>query len=337
MTVATEKLTMAARILIGTDEAGYGPNLGPLTVAATAWLLPDGLEPLDLWEELKEILTCVPERGDQRLHVADSKKVFSPGEGLEALEVAVLAFSTLLKASTTSIDELCRSVSRESQRDAFSAAYQAEPWNTSPGLSLPVDSSDDHINEWVVTLNTELELRGIRLLGIRARFMFPEEFNALVAQADSKGVVLSNATMELVRDLADHCSCDAATANMSMLVVCDKHGGRNRYDELISRHFDDQFVFRLAESRERSGYRMGSMNFWFRTKAEEFLPVALASMVAKYTREVLMHQFNQFWASQVPGLKPTQGYPLDAKRFRDDIASSVEALQIPMHQLWRSR
>ena len=79
------------------------------------------------------------------------------------------------------------------------------------------------------------------------------------------------------------------------------------------------------------------MNFWFRTKAEEFLPVALASMVAKYTREVLMHQFNQFWASQVPGLKPTQGYPLDAKRFRDDIASSVETLQIPMHQLWRSR
>ena len=24
-------------IVIGTDEAGYGPNLGPLVVAATAW------------------------------------------------------------------------------------------------------------------------------------------------------------------------------------------------------------------------------------------------------------------------------------------------------------
>ena len=167
--------------------------------------------------------------------------------------------------------------------------------------------------------------------------MFPEEFNKLVAQAGSKGIVLSNATMELVRDLADCCSADASTANTPMLVICDKHGGRNRYDELISQHFDDQFVFRLEESRERSRYRMGSMDFSFRTKAEEFLPVALASMVAKYTREVLMHQFNQFWANQVPGLKPTQGYPLDAKRFRDDIASSVETLQVPMHQLWRSR
>jgi ribonuclease HII len=328
---------MAARILIGTDEAGYGPNLGPLTVAATAWHLPDGVEPLDLWNELKAVLTCEPARGDQRLHVADSKKVFSPGQGLESLEVSVLAFSNLLQANTTSIDAFCRSVSMESQRDAFSAAYQAEPWNHLPGLSLPIDSSDDHISEWVVTLNTEFERRGIRLLGIRARFMFPEEFNELVTKEDSKGVVLSNATMELVRDLSDCCLADAATSDMATLVICDKHGGRNRYDALISQHFDDQFVFRLEESRERSKYRMGSMDFCFRTKAEEFLPVALASMVAKYTREVLMHQFNHFWANHVPGLKPTQGYPLDAKRFRDNIASSVEKLQVPMHQLWRSR
>ena len=328
---------MAAKILIGTDEAGYGPNLGPLTVAATAWLLPDGVEPIDLWDEFKAVLTCTPERGDQRLHVADSKQVFSPGQGLESLEVAVLAFATLLQANTTSIDEFCRSVSMASQRDAFFAAYQAEPWNTSPGLSLPIDSSDDHISEWVNTLNSELEERGIRLLGIRARFMFPEEFNELVAKTDSKGVVLSDATMELIRDLADDCSADPATSDMATLVVCDKHGGRNRYDSLISQHFDDQFVFRLEESRERSRYRMGSTDFCFRTKAEEFLPVALASMVAKYTREVLMHQFNHFWANQIPGLKPTQGYPQDAKRFRDDIASAVESLQVPTHQLWRSR
>jgi ribonuclease HII len=328
---------MTGRILIGTDEAGYGPNFGPLTVAATAWHLPDGVEPLDLWDELKSVLTCVPERGDQRLHVADSKKVFSPGEGLESLEVAVLAFLNLIKAGTTTIDQLCHCISMVSQAAPFSDAYRAEPWNATPGLGLPVDSSDDHISEWVATLNAELEQRGIRLLGVRARIMFPEEFNRLVIQTDSKGVVLSNATLQLVRDLADSCAANAEVSHKAMLVVCDKHGGRNRYDELISQHFDDQFVFRLEESREKSRYRMGSMDFCFRTKAEELLPVALASMVAKYTREVLMHQFNHFWAKHVPGLRPTQGYPLDAKRFLDDIATSVELLNIPMDQLWRSR
>ena len=29
--------------LIGTDEAGYGPNLGPLVISASVWHVPDGL------------------------------------------------------------------------------------------------------------------------------------------------------------------------------------------------------------------------------------------------------------------------------------------------------
>lgn len=31
-------------ILIGMDEAGYGPNYGPLVVAATAWHAPDAAD-----------------------------------------------------------------------------------------------------------------------------------------------------------------------------------------------------------------------------------------------------------------------------------------------------
>src|SRR4051812_5849586 len=32
-------------ILIGMDEAGYGPHLGPLAVAASAWYVPD-----EIWD-----------------------------------------------------------------------------------------------------------------------------------------------------------------------------------------------------------------------------------------------------------------------------------------------
>jgi hypothetical protein len=82
---------------------------------------------------------------------------------------------------------------------------------------------------------------------------------------------------------------------------------------------------------------MGRIEFCFRTRAEELLPVALSSMVSKYLREVLMHQFNEFWATHVPGLKPTQGYPVDARRFRDEIAEAARVLQLSEVQFWRNR
>jgi hypothetical protein len=51
-------------------------------------------------------------------------------------------------------------------------------------------------------------------------------------------------------------------------------------------------------------------------------------MTAKYLRELAMHQFNRFWHEQIPGLKPTQGYPVDAKRFRAEIADLQRSLGI---------
>lgn len=320
---------MSRRLLIGTDEAGYGPNLGPLTVTATVWEIPGDVEPASLWDEFSSIVTNAPTRGDQRLFVADSKAVYSSGDGLEDLEVAVLAFLRTLNSPVSTIDRLCEAISA----DDFMMRYQEEAWNPTPGRALPCDASEDHILEWQQALNEAMAYKQIRLLGIRSRIMFPREFNQLVLESDSKGVVLSNATMGLVRELVDRFGADDHT----VLVFCDKHGGRNRYDELIAFHFDDQFVFRLEEGRERSRYRMGRLEFCFRTRAEELLPVALSSMVSKYLREVLMHQFNEFWASHVPGLKPTQGYPVDAKRFREEIAVTARELEVDDFQLWRSR
>ena len=72
-------------------------------------------------------------------------------------------------------------------------------------------------------------------------------------------------------------------------------------------------------------------------KAEVNFPVALASLVCKYVRELSMHAFNQFWSEQVPGLKPTAGYPLDAVRFKQDIAEAQKRLGITDDVLWRER
>ena len=75
----------------------------------------------------------------------------------------------------------------------------------------------------------------------------------------------------------------------------------------------------------------------FQAKGESHLPTALASMASKYLRELAMQAFNGFWSEHVPDLRPTAGYPVDALRFKADIAAAQQALGISDRILWRSR
>ena len=52
----------------------------------------------------------------------------------------------------------------------------------------------------------------------------------------------------------------------------------------------------------------------------ECLTVAVASMVSKYLREILMMRLNRWFLDRLPGLRPTAGYPVDAARFLTETA-----------------
>ena len=60
-------------------------------------------------------------------------------------------------------------------------------------------------------------------------------------------------------------------------------------------------------------------------------------MTAKYLRELSMRAFNEFWCARVPDLRPTAGYPYDARRFRKEIAAEQRELGIDDHVIWRNR
>ena len=60
-------------------------------------------------------------------------------------------------------------------------------------------------------------------------------------------------------------------------------------------------------------------------------------MTAKYLRELAMLAFNGFWKERLPELKPTAGYPDDAKRFQADIQSAFTEMNLPLEHLWRKR
>lgn len=65
--------------------------------------------------------------------------------------------------------------------------------------------------------------------------------------------------------------------------------------------------------------------------------VAMASIVSKYLRDLWMRDFNRYWCDRVAGLKPTAGYPVDARRWREAVEPVAEGLGLPSRLWWRER
>ena len=89
--------------LIGTDEAGYGPNLGPLVISATEWRVPDGTGSDNLYDLLSDSVCGDPTvaASDGRLAITDSKALYQSGGSLAALERTVLALVGVREAPPT--------------------------------------------------------------------------------------------------------------------------------------------------------------------------------------------------------------------------------------------
>ena len=285
-------LARTVMIIFGTDEAGYGPNLGPLVVSLTAWEA-DAESLFPLFAPLKEA----------GITIGDSKKIYHSGS-LATLETGVLVPLRLL------------------QQDV-----------------APIANDEEKIDILVPKFAKILLQHRVRLLDLQHRSIEPEEFNRLLGQFDSKGSLLSHVTLRLIMDgLAKH---SKNNTDSSVLILCDKHGGRNRYLDILTESFSGEFFHVVQESRESSVYNLVSEDrhweFRFLAKGERFLPIALASMLSKYHRELAMLRFNSFWQSHIPDLQPTAGYPEDAKRFKQAIAVVQKRLAIAEENLWRKR
>jgi hypothetical protein len=336
--------------IVGTDEAGYGPNLGPLLITATVWEAPHDTGADGLFDLLKGVvdrpcpansrrrtipdnkpLACYAQRGKLPIF-GDSKALYISGQGLGRIEQGLWAAWDLLgwdlrtwrdvwqKLAPAALDEIDRSL-------FYSAFDQALP------RDWEINGSDDPTAN--ALWRAKFAQTGVKLLSIRSRAVFPEEFNSLLDQHESKGAALSSLTLGLVAEMLQ------PLEKGPISVLCDKHGGRDRYAALLTEHFFDGYVEVRGEGRQLSTYHFGPperrIEFQFRAKAESCLPAALASMASKYLRELAMAAFNAFWISHLPDLVPTAGYPDDAKRFRGNIAAKQRELGIDDTVLWRKK
>jgi len=172
-------------------------------------------------------------------------------------------------------------------------------------------------------------------MAMQSRAVFEAAFNELVEEHGSKGTALSHQTLVLAAQLVDGLPPGPVS------LICDKHGGRNRYAPLLAAHFPEWLIEVRGEGRRRSSYRFGPaerrVDVCFRAEGESCLPAALASMASKYLRELAMRALNDYWRGRVPNLHPTAGYPQDAKRFRADIAETQRELHIADRVLWRMK
>lgn len=320
--------------LLGTDEAGYGPNLGPLVISASVWEVPADLAIADWYDRLTGVVARAPARGrvpaDGPLVVADSKQVYQPGGGLAGLERSLLAALGVLGHRPRCWSDLWSALAPDCDE-----ARDAQPWFAAYRCGVPLDLDPELPDPLARRLACGLQQASVRLVALRSRAVFPAEFNELVDRCDNKSTALSQATLRLAADLV------APLPAAPILAVCDKHGGRNAYAALLDEVFPDRFIEICGESRAESVYRFGPperrVEFRFRSKGESCLPVALASMASKYLRELAMHAFNAFWTARIAGLKPTAGYPVDAARFRKEIEKERIAIGIPETMLWRKR
>jgi hypothetical protein len=176
-----------------------------------------------------------------------------------------------------------------------------------------------------------LAARGVALVAVRGRLVTPGEFNGLLDRGLNKSDVLSAATLDLAASLEA-----AVPVGESVVVWCDRHGGRRRYAPQVSRAFAAPLVQPLEETPLRSAYRVGpGRSIEFTVGGEARLPVAVASMTAKYVRELAMLAFNAYWAERQPGLVATAGYPVDAGRWRQEAAGAVAREGVAWDAIWR--
>ncbi len=312
------------RKVIGTDEAGYGPNLGPLVIAATKWQLPDDVD--DMRKALQDVVVEIAGNpDDSRIEVADSKQLYTRGHGLARLERAVAAFAALNGGAAKSFTEFVLddcSCQLDCLDDLYCSINQ---------FSFPQEVAAEQVGRDAERLGRQMEKCGIQFQQLAVRVVFPDRFNRLLDRRENKANLLSQETLCLVAELMD--------PGESHQILCDKHGGRSRYLGLIQHCLTLNPARIECEGRQRSAYHWQDSNednsIEFVAGGEFHLPIALASMAAKYVREQFMNAWNSFWLQQIPQLKPTAGYPVDARRFKADIAQKQVELGIEDSQIWR--
>lgn len=317
-------------LYVGIDEAGYGPMLGPLCVAAAGFEI-DGWSPgstaPDLWKLLRAAVCAEGPDALKRGRVAinDSKKLKLANDSksrhpLVHLERGVLSVLGAMSIEALSDDELYR---------ALGASLPECAWYSGEPIALPLAMTREQAGILRSLLAGAAESAGARPVLLACRAVGEDEFNQRLERWGSKAAVSFASVAELMRRVWDEHGPRDDLDEHGPRVVVDRQGGRTAYGGVLAAALPWAQIAVIEESETRSRYQLASqhadgrrMSVTFQVEAERrHLPVALASMTAKLVRELAMTRFNRYWSGRIAELKPTAGYATDARRWLAEVGA----------------
>jgi hypothetical protein len=320
-------------VLVGIDEAGYGPLMGPLVVSSVAFDVPESLLRENLWDLLQRAVASQKKGLSGRLLIADSKKAYNRKTGPGHLRRTVHAALAALADSPCEItgDEqllrrLCPDcVERVLDGYPWYEAIRTQPAHNNPG-DIPIAAG---------VFKRAMADHGIALRAIRSRCLDVGFYNSRVEAVKNKSRVLFTELCTLVLHLLEQTEPDQA-----LQIVVDRQGGRINYLPELARMFPGFALSILRQDETMSSYELTdgrrSLRIHFCLKADgKYLPVSLASMTSKYLREVLMESLNAFFAQLCPDLTPTAGYWQDGQRFIRDLQTRLPDYRYDRQKLIR--
>jgi ribonuclease HII len=276
---------------VGVDENGLGPRLGPLIVTAVT---------ARAGEEGAKVIGKRP-RGSLAARLGDSKDLVSFEDSAlgAAWAVAMARRAGAEVGSLRTPADVLRALALEDERSLRSACpdhHVDQCWRTEGETIEPAAALVDDVERDLARLSA----RGVHVTGARVAIVCAKRLNDAVTRGHSRFDADLHAMEQLVASVAHG-------ARAEVVATCGKVGGYDRYGDAFA-----SFLLHtpVVEGRARSEYRVpgvGSVAFVRDAEARHIL-VAMASLVGKWARDLLMRRIVRYHQESVPDLPEASGY-----------------------------
>ena len=277
-------------LVMGVDENGMGPRLGPLVATGLTLDVP----------RYSRAALCA--RG-LRLGLTDSKETggFAKMAFAEAVALALIRTTSDASPPTTAdafLERVAPGVQSSLRTRCPDTSTSEQCWGVD--LPLPAFGGDPAFGSEL--LQKLVGRSALRIVDVQSRVACAGMLNARLAAGKNK----LDVDLELFEDLIQSVRRQHGPPS---LAVCGMIGGIRDYASRFS-SFPTESVQPLAGRRGQKRYAVdscGEVRFEVDADARH-LPVALASIVGKYVRELSMRRIGEFYRRFDPDLRLASGY-----------------------------